>query len=260
MPKKGRNKRRPRILAITLARGGSKSVPRKNILPINGVPLIGYTIAEAQRSTYITRYIISTDDAEITRVAKRLGAEVPFTRPAHLATDTATSADALIHAVDFIEQAEGKKYDYIVELMCTNPMKTAEDIDAIIEKLIVTGADSVIGVVQLEEYHPARVKKIVNDRLVDFAVPETSSRRQDLKPPAYLRNGAIYAMKRNVLMVDGFRYGTRNSRPYIMPWEKSVNVDSPIDFMIARELIKKYPRPYIRAGKKPKRHAGKKRR
>lgn len=257
MPKKGRNKRRPRILGITLARGGSKSVPRKNILPINGVPLIGYTIAEAHRSKYITRYIVSTDDAEIARVSKRLGAEVPFTRPAHLSTDTATSADALVHAVDFMEQQEGKKYDYIVELMCTNPMKTAEDIDAILEKLIKTGADSVIGVVQLEEYHPARVKKIVNDRLVDFAVPETSSRRQDLKPPAYLRNGAIYAMTRDILMVHGYRYGSKNSRPYIMPWEKSVNVDSPIDFMIARELIKKYPRPYIRAPKKKQRHAAK---
>lgn len=259
MSKKGRKTRRPRVIAVTLARGGSKSVPRKNILPINGVPLIGYTIAEAHRSKFITRYIVSTDDAEIARVANRLGAEVPFTRPASLATDTATSADALIHAVNFVEQEEGKKYDYIVELMCTNPMKTAEDIDAIIEKLIKTKADSVIGVVQLEEYHPARVKKIVNDRLVDFAVPETSSRRQDLKPPAYLRNGAIYAMKRDVLMVDGFRYGTKNSRPYIMPWEKSVNVDSPIDFMIARELIKQYPRSYIRSRKTPKRHVAKKR-
>jgi CMP-N-acetylneuraminic acid synthetase len=257
MSKKGRKKRRPRVLAITLARGGSKSVPRKNILPLLGVPLIGYTIAEAHRSQYITRYIVSTDDAEIARVASRLGAEVPFTRPASLATDTATSADALIHAVDFVERQEGKKYDYIVELMCTNPMKTAEDIDAIIAKLIKTKAYSVIGVVQLEEYHPARVKKIVNDRLVDFTVPETSSRRQDLKPPAYLRNGAIYAIKRDVLMVDGFRYGTKNSRPYIMPWEKSVNVDSEIDFMIARELIKKYPRAYLRAAKKGKRHAAK---
>lgn len=258
MSKKGKQKKKPRVLAITLARGGSKSVPRKNVLPINGVSLIGYTIAEAKRSKHITRYIVSTDDAEIARVATHLGAEVPFTRPAHLATDTATSADALIHAVDFIEKQEGEQYDYIVELMCTNPMKTAADIDAIIAKLIKTKADSVIGVVQLEEYHPARVKKIVNDRIVDFAVPETSSRRQDLKPPAYLRNGAIYAIKRDVLMVDGFRYGTKNSRPYIMPWEKSVNVDSPIDFMIARELIKKYPRAYIRKSKTKKRHVSKK--
>lgn len=232
-------------------------MPRKNVLPINGVPLIGYTIAEAKRSKYITRYIVSTDDAEIARVARRLGAEVPFTRPAHLATDTATSADALIHAATFMEKQEGEEYDYIVELMCTNPMKTAEDIDAIISKLIETKADSVIGVVQLEEYHPARVKKIVNDRLVDFAVPETSSRRQDLKPPAYLRNGAIYAIKRDVLMVKGFRYGTKNSRPYIMPWEKSVNVDSAIDFMIAKELIKKYPRSYIKPAKVKKQHAHK---
>lgn len=243
-------KRKPRILAITLARGGSKSVPHKNVLPIHGIPLIAYTIAEAKRSKYITRYIVSTDDAEIQRVAQQYGAEAPFLRPAALATDTATSTDALIHAAAWAEDDEGQKYDYIIELMCTNPMKTAEDIDAVLEELIKTKADSVIGVVQLEEYHPARIKKIVNDRIVDFCVPETSSRRQDLKPLAYLRNGAIYAMKRDVLMIDGIRYGSANSRPYIMPWEKSVNVDSPIDVMIAKELLRQSPRPYIKKSKK----------
>lgn len=249
-----------RILAITLARGGSKSVPRKNVLPIRGVPVIGYTILEAQRSKYITRYLVSTDDKEIQQVALAYGAEAPFLRPAELATDTATSKDALVHAVEWAEKEEGQPYDFIIELMCTNPMKTAEDIDAILEKLIATKADSVIGVVQLDEYHPARIKKIVRDRIVDFCVPETSSRRQDLRPLAYLRNGAIYAMKRDVLMVDGFRYGSKNSRPFIMPWERSVNIDSKIDFMIAEELLKMYPRSYIRPRKlkKKKSHAKKK--
>lgn len=236
----------PRILGMTLARGGSKSVPGKNIMLLNGAPMIAYTIVEARRSKYLTRYIVSTDDDAIAAVAKQWGAEVPFKRPAELATDTATSADAMIHAVKWCEEQEGQKYDYVVELMCTNPMKTAADIDAIIEKLIETDADSVIGVVKVEDQHPARIKKIVDDRLVDFALPETSSRRQDLKPDAYLRNGAIYAMKRDVLVVDGMRYGTANSRPYIMSAESSVNVDSPIDAKIADLLLQQANRTYVR--------------
>lgn len=235
-----------RVLAVTLARGGSKSMPRKNIRPILGVPLIAYTIAEAKRSKHITRYIVSTDDEEIREIAMWYGAEVPFLRPAHLATDEATSAAALQHAVGWAEENEGQEYEYVVELMCTNPMKTVEDIDAAIEKLIATGADSVIGMNKLEDHHPARIKKIVNDRIVDFCVPETSTRRQDLKPDACIRNGSIYAMQRDVLMIQGKRYGTENSRPYTMPAERSVNVDTPIDFIVAEILLKQNPRPYVR--------------
>lgn len=238
--------RKKRILAVTLARGGSKSVPRKNIGLILGMPLLAYTIAEARRSKHITRYIVSTDDEEIRHIALQYCAEVPFLRPPHLATDEATSVEALQHAVAWAETDEGKKYDYIVELMCTNPMKIAEDIDAAIKKLISTGADSVIGVSKLEEHHPIRIKKIVNGRIVDFCLPERpETRRQDLKPAAYIRNGSIYAMRRDILMVHNLRYGTENSRPYIMPAERSVNVDTPIDFIVAEILLNQNPRPYI---------------
>jgi CMP-N-acetylneuraminic acid synthetase len=235
----------PKILGITLARGGSKSIPKKNIQPILGVPLIAYTIAEAKRSQFITRYIVSTDSEEIKQVAQQYGAEVPFMRPDFLSTDTATSADAIKHAMAWVEETEDQHYDYVVELMCTNPMKTVEDIDAAIEKLISTGADSVIGMNRLEDHHPARIKKIVDDRIVDFCVPETSSRRQDLKPDAYIRNGSIYAMTREVLMDRGKRFGTKDSRPHVMPEERSINVDTPVDFLIAETLLQKNPRPYV---------------
>lgn len=234
------------VLAVTLARRGSKSVPRKNIRPILGAPLIAYTIAEAKRSKYITRYIVSTDDEEIRRIAILYGAEAPFLRPAHLAADETPSLPALQHAVAWAEEDEGEEYDYVVELMCTNPMKTVEDIDAVIEKLIATGADSVIGVSKLDDHHPARVKKIVNDRLVEFCVPEPHVPRQDLKPEAYIRNGSIYAMRRDVLMIHNARYGTENSRPYIMPGERSVNVDTYIDFLLAEILLAEHPREYVR--------------
>ena len=239
--------RQARVLAVTLARGGSKSVPRKNIRPILGVPVIAYTIAEAVRSKYITRYIVSTDDEVIRQVAIRYGAEAPFLRPAHLATDQATSLSALQHAVAWAEKQEGLKYEYVIELMCTNPMKSVEDIDTAIEKLISTGADSVIGMSKLEDHHPIRIKKIVDDRIVDFCLPETpETRRQDLKPEAYIRNGSIYALRRDVLMDQNQRHGTADSRPYIMPAERSVNVDTPIDFMVAEILLTQNPRPYVR--------------
>lgn len=237
---------KPRVLAVTLARGGSKSVPKKNIRPILNVPLIAFTIAEAKLSKYITRYIISTEDEEIRQIARVYGAEVPFLRPTHLATDEATSLAALKHAVAWAEKDESQQYVYVIELMCTNPLKTVEDIDAAIEKLISTGADSVIGVTKLEDHHPIRIKKIVDDRIMDFCLPETpETRRQDLKPDAYIRNGSIYATRRDLLMVHSQRYGTENSRPHIMPLERSVNVDTLVDFMVAESLLKLSPRPYI---------------
>ena len=235
-----------RILAVTLARGGSKSIPKKNIYPVAGLPLLAYTVIEACRSRYIQRYLVSTDDPEIQAIALQYGAEAPFLRPAELATDTATTLAGLQHAIAWVEEEERQKYDFVVELPCTNPMRTGEDIDAAIEKLIATGADSVIGVTKLEDYHPIRIKKIVEDRIVDFCLPEIpETRRQDLKPDAYIRNGSIYAVKRDKLMVDNSRYGTRNSRPYIMPSEKCVNVDSEIELLLAEILIKKYPRDYL---------------
>lgn len=234
------------ILAITLARGGSKSVPRKNIRPILGIPLIAYTIAEAKRSKFITRYIVSTDDEEMRQVAIQYGADAPFLRPAEFSTDTASSVSAMKHAVEWAEKEEGIKYDYVIELMCTNPMKTVEDIDAVIEKLIETKADSVIAVHKLEDHHPIRIKKIVDDKIVDFCLPEIpESRRQDLKPDAYIRSGSIYGLTRDHLMVDGRRFGSENSRPYILAPEKAVNVDTEIDFLIAEKLMGLAPRTYI---------------
>lgn len=238
---------RPRILAVTLARGGSKSVPMKNIRPILGVPLIAYTIAEALRSRFITRYLISTDDETIRQVAQEYGAEAPFVRPSELATDTASSVSALQHAVNWAEQEEGMSYDFVVELMCTNPLKNVSDIDGALQKLINTGADSVIAMHKLDDHHPIRIKKIVDDKIVDFCLPEVpETRRQDLKPEAYIRSGSIYCMRRDYLMVQGLRYGLENSRPLILPPERAVNVDTEVDFLVAEKLLETVPRTYIK--------------
>lgn len=229
-----------KILGITLARGGSKSVKKKNIKMINGFPLIFYTINEALKSKYLSRYLVSTDDKQIQKIALEYGAEAPFLRPKELSTDQASSVSSLQHAVKWVENDEGLKYNLIIELMCTNPLKITFDIDACIEKLIKTNADSVIAVHQLEDHHPARIKKIIDDKIVNFCVEEEKeSRRQDLMPKAYIRSGSIYALKRDHLMLENSRYGSKNSRPYILPIDRAINIDSEIDFLLAKKMIKK---------------------
>ena len=118
-----------RVLAITLARGGSKGIPHKNLIDLCGKPLLQYTIDLAKDCEFIDRYIVSTDDIEIMKYCQSKGVDVPFLRPAYLATDEATSVDALIHAVHFCENQDECKYDYIIELMATNPLKNKDDVE-----------------------------------------------------------------------------------------------------------------------------------
>ena len=231
--------KKKKILAITLARGGSKGVKEKNIKSICGKPLIFYTIREAQKSKYIDRYIVSTDSKKIQTISKKYGAEAPFLRPKYLSSDTASSVAPLKHTIKWTEKDEKIRYDIILELMCTNPLKKSKDIDSVIEKIINTKADSVIAVHRLEDHHPIRIKKIINDKIVNFCLKEKhETRRQDLKPKAYIRSGSIYALQRDHIMIENLRYGSKNSRPYILPESRAINVDNNIDFIVAAQIIK----------------------
>lgn len=223
-----------KVLAITLARGGSKSIPSKNIALLNGKPLLEYTIDEVKKSDYIDKYVVSTDDEKIANVCK--DNEVPYVdRPEELATDTTTSSDALKDAVARV----GGSYDIIVEVMCTNPLKTAIDIDACIELLYYTKSNSVVSVVQVFDHHPSRVKYIGSKgELCDFYPEKIESRRQDLNPNAYIRNGSIYAMKSTFLIRNGIRYD-KNTIPYIMDQENSINIDEPDDLLLAEIKLKR---------------------
>jgi CMP-N-acetylneuraminic acid synthetase len=225
-------------LGVIPARGGSKSVPRKNIALVHGKPLIAYTIEAAQRSRLLTHFLVSSDDAEIIAVARQYGAPVPFVRPAELATDTAPSLPVVQHAVGEMERLHGLTYDYVVLLQPTTPLRLPEDIDLALEKLAATGADSVISVCDVGAYHPARMRQIVDDRLVELPIrePKEMARRQDL-PPVYIRNGAIYAVKRDVVMLGNSMSG-EDCRAYIMPEQRSVNVDSQLDLLLAEILLR----------------------
>lgn len=227
-----------KILGVTLARGGSKGVPGKNTRLLAGKPLIEYTIREALYSNLITDYIVSTDDHGIAELARSLGARVPFLRPAKLAQDTSTSVDALRHAVNFVENEKKITFDFVIELMVTNPFKNHFDIDNSLKLIDESGADSVIAMSQVHDGHPMRLKKIVDGRIEDFCLPEPlEGRRQDLKPEAFIRCGAIYAIRRDELMIAGRRYGSMHSLPIMLGFKESVNIDTENDFLLAEALM-----------------------
>ena len=217
------------VLGITLARGGSKRVPRKNIIDINCKPLIQYTIDEVKKSKYIDNYIVSTDDNSIKYLCKELE-QIYFDRSP--AEDTQKSSDGLLEVLKTMD-----KPDYIVEIMCTNPLKTVEDIDGVIKKLDIMEVDSVCSVVRVWDYHPSRVKFIEGNKMKDVYPEVLESRRQDLTPPAYIRNGSIYAMTWEQINVKGSRYD-KNTVPYMMPEERTINIDEPIDLELARILLR----------------------
>jgi CMP-N-acetylneuraminic acid synthetase len=226
------------ILGIIPARGGSKSVPHKNIALLNGKPMIAYTIEAAKKSQRLTEFLVSSENPEIIDVAKQYGAPVPFVRPAQLATDEAPTLPVVQHAVREMEALNDLTYDIIVLLQPTTPLRRPEDIDAAIDKLVATDADSVISVCEVGAYHPARMRQIIDDCLTELPIrePKEMLRRQDL-PPVYIRNGAIYAVQRQVVMLQNSLIG-KVSRPYIMPDEISVNVDSKLDFLMAEILLR----------------------
>jgi CMP-N-acetylneuraminic acid synthetase len=200
---------------------------------IAGVPLIRHTIDQVRKSRHIDRYIVSSDDEETIQYCASLGVEV-HRRSERSSSDTATSAEAISEVIKecFVSSP------IIVEVMCTNPLKTVDDIDGAIEKLVVTGADSVVTVARVWDHHPSRLKYIENDRLCDFYPEVPESRRQDLTPSAYVRNGSVYAFTLSSFVETGRRLG-RDVRPLVMDEKRSINIDEPIDLEIARLIIER---------------------
>ena len=229
-----------KTIGVILARGGSKGIPKKNIVNLDGRPLISYTIRAALLSNVFDEVVVSTDCEEIATVAKSYGALVPFMRPDELSQDHIWSRDALKHAVLESEKIFSKQYDFVIELPCVAPLRNETHIKEAYEKLVNTGADSVISVCQMQDKHPVRMKRIVDDTIQDFCNlhPEgEGSRRQDLEP-CYIRNGAIYAMTRDCI-VNKFSRNGSVSRPYIMEELVSVNIDSMIDLVTAAAIIQR---------------------
>jgi CMP-N,N'-diacetyllegionaminic acid synthase len=205
-----------------------------------GKPLLQWTLEAANASKYLTEYALSSDSGDILAVAGRLG--IPYyKRPGIFARDDTPTLPALQWAVDQIEAVLDTTFDYIIEIRATSPLKTTQDIDGCIERLIETGADSVIGVTVLEDHHPARAKWLDEQgRIRDFLPENASGRRQDLTPKAYVRNGTVYALKRDAVMGEnGKLFGHEFSVGYEMPNDRSINIDTPLDWDLAELLMQR---------------------
>lgn len=213
-------------------------MPRKNIRAVGGKPLIAYTIEPAVAARHLFhRIILSTDDEEIAEVGRRFGAEVPFMRPAELATRDAPTLPVLQHAVRFVEREDGVSIDWAMLLQPTDPFRTVGDISAALELAGQGGCDSVISVVQVFEVHPILMKRIEKGQLLPYCIDEKEGTpRQKYQPPAYMRNGAIYLTRRDVLMERDSIWGDV-IRPYIMPPERSVSVDSELHLKLVELLM-----------------------
>jgi CMP-N,N'-diacetyllegionaminic acid synthase len=226
-----------KVLGLTLARGGSKGVPNKHLREMCGKPLLQWTLEAASKSKYLDEYYVSSDSEQILRLAQELYVGA-ILRPDALAQDDTPTLPALRHAVNRAEALHGR-FDLIIEIRATSPLKTTEDIDRCIELLRKWDVDSVIGVTALEDHHPARAKWLDDEgRIRDFVPEPQSGRRQDLTPKAYIRNGTIYALKRDAVMGEhGKLFGHEFSLGYEMPAERSVNIDTELDWKLAELLM-----------------------
>jgi CMP-N,N'-diacetyllegionaminic acid synthase len=218
-----------KILAVIPARGGSKGVPRKNIRALNGKPLIAWTIEQAEQSRYIDRVIVSSEDEEICQVAKQSGAEIPFVRPAELASDTASGVDVLCHAVE----NAGADCDYVVLLQPTSPLRESTDIDAAIEYCVEQAVTSVVSLAEATKspYWMYHMKE--GGELTPF-VDNAASNRQEL-PQSYALNGAVYVLEVARLLASR-KILDEQTLGYVMPAERSYDIDTETDFLICEFL------------------------
>ena len=224
------------FLCLMLARGGSKSVPGKNLKPLLGKPLIFYTIKAVQESRVFDRFILSTDSQEIGDIAKNYGVEVPFLRPKELAQDNSCALDGVVHALKWVE-ANDKSYDYVQYIFPTAPLRTAEDILNAIEILFDKNADMVMSVCRTS--HPMWWANVLppDHSLKGFVKPEYRRKNRQELPCTYRINGAIYVAQWDVFY-EKKDWLEQNSYAYVMPPERSIDIDSPLDFKLAALLLK----------------------
>lgn len=227
---------KPRVLGLITARGGSKGVPGKNIRNIGGLPLIAWSIMTARKSTLIDTLVVSSDDSAILETAREYDCETPFVRPAELATDEARSVDVVLHAIQTLE----KRYDLLVLLQPTSPLRSAEDIDSCINILLETNTSSVVSVCSVDKSPYWMYSMNVNGILRPIMdLEDRPARRQDAQP-VYLPNGAVYVVnieqfERQKSFIDAL------TRGYIMPSNRSLDVDTEEDLLWLEWLCERHP-------------------
>jgi CMP-N,N'-diacetyllegionaminic acid synthase len=223
-------------LALITARAGSKGIPGKNMFPLAGKPLLGYSIDAARASTRVTRCILSSDGPDAIAYAKKQGVEVPFTRPAALAADQSTHVDVVWHALDYLARNERYHPQWVVVLQPTSPLRTAADIDACVELAVARNVHSVISVTEAHP-HPWLAQTVAPDGTMKpfFENLPKVSRRQDF-PLCYVPNGAVYVLDVAEFNAQKSLYMNRTFA-YIMPQDRSVDIDTMLDMKLAELLL-----------------------
>lgn len=225
------------VVALIPARGGSKGLPRKNIRPLLSKPLIAWTIEEAKKCRLIDRIIVSTDDEEVRDVARKHGGEAPFLRPKGLAKDHSKMVDVIVHALDRLK-ASGDRYDLFVLLQPTSPLRIAEDIERAIKLFFSKKAKAVVSVCEAE-HHPCLANMLPRDNCMkNFMRAGVMDKNRQEFPKYYRLNGAIFAANCGYFRRYKSFYG-KNSYAYIMPQDRSADIDSEIDLRLAEYLLKK---------------------
>jgi len=225
------------IIGIITARSKSKGLPKKNIKLLAGIPLIARTIQQAKKSRYLDKLIVSTDGIEIAEISCLYKADVPFLRPKRLAKDKSSSVDTLLHALDWYKK-DNIYFDIIVLLQPTSPLRTAEDIDNSIELLFSKKAKAIVSVCEAE-HHPYWANILPkNGSMKNFLSVEIKNKNRQSLPIFYRLNGAVYtAFSDYFIRQNGF-FGDKTFS-YIMPKERSVDIDTELDFKFAELLCRK---------------------
>lgn len=225
------------ILGLITARGGSKSIPEKNVKLLAGKPLIVWTIEVALQCQDLTRVIVSTDDEHIARLARQWGAEVPFIRPVELAGDTSSHISVVSHAIQWMEKKEGYCPEYIMLLQPTSPFRTVEDLRQSINFAKEHHAVAVVSVC-VAKNHPLLCKRISEDgRLADFVSTGINYLQRQVLPPAYALNGAIY-LNQCVSLLRDQTFVPQGALAYVMPGERSLDIDTEWDWHLAELIMK----------------------
>jgi N-acylneuraminate cytidylyltransferase/CMP-N,N'-diacetyllegionaminic acid synthase len=224
-----------KVLAFIPARGGSKKLPRKNILNLNNKPLIAWSIKAAENSKYVDHILVSTDDDEILNIAKQYGASAPFKRPARLSMDNSKTIDVMLHAIKWLKN-KNEEYDIIVLLQPTSPLRISEDIDNALELLLLQKANAIISVCTAE-HNPLWTNHLPEDgRMNNFLDKNILNKNRQELPEFFRLNGAVFVVYVDYLEKNKSFYG-ENTFAYIMPLERSIDVDNRIDLELCRILL-----------------------
>lgn len=224
----------PFVLAVIPARGGSKRLPRKNILPIGDHPMIAYSIMAVQDAKLVTDWLVSSEDEEILTIAKKYGASTPFKRPAHLATDEVRNIDVVLHALEYMERGKGVKYDIIVLLQPTSPVRESRHIDKAIELLWQSDLPTLASVKGPYQKRDPILKRIDSDGNL---VPYCNDPELDEREPFYIYNAALYAVRRDYFIKEK-RFISEKQVPLVMDKYHSIDVDEQADLIVAGTYLK----------------------